>query len=86
MGARTSSVGHPDALNDTTAPVVVTLAQNYDAVAPKLDGYHSTTYRLTATDTPTVFFVRNDTAGASTGTTNASVRSPANATTAPTRS
>ncbi|GAA0300327.1 flippase activity-associated protein Agl23 [Halarchaeum salinum] len=72
MGAETASVGQPDALNDTTAPVVVTRAQNYDVVAPKLEGYHSTTYRLTATDTPTVFFVRNDTADA----TAASLASP----------
>ncbi|GGN19226.1 flippase activity-associated protein Agl23 [Halarchaeum nitratireducens] len=76
MGAETASVGHPDALNDTTAPVVVTRARNYDVVAPKLEGYEATTYRLTATDTPTVFFVRNDTASGAGSVDAATVRSP----------
>ncbi|GGM72861.1 uncharacterized protein (TIGR03663 family) [Halarchaeum rubridurum] len=75
MGAKTASTTSEGTLDDTTAPVVVTRARNYDAVAPKLEGYHAATYRLTATDTPTVFFVRNDTASGG-GDDAAALRSP----------
>jgi len=76
MGAETASTTREGTLNGTTAPVVVTRAKNYDVVAPKLEGYEATTYRLTATDTPTVFFVRNDTVGGSRRVAAATVRPP----------
>ena len=76
MGAETASTTREGTLNGTIAPVVVTRAENYDVVAPKLEGYEATTYRLTATDTPTVFFVRNDTVGGSRRVAAATVRPP----------
>ncbi|MFB6078216.1 MAG: flippase activity-associated protein Agl23 [Halarchaeum sp.] len=62
MGADTTSATSPSALDGETPPVVVTLAKNYGEVNSRLDGYHASAYRLTQTDTATVFFVRNETA------------------------
>ncbi|WP_435097662.1 flippase activity-associated protein Agl23 [Halarchaeum sp. P4] len=59
MGAQTASTTQLSALNGTTPPVVITRAENYDEVASYLEGYDAATYELTATGTPTVFFVRD---------------------------
>ncbi|MGB9986384.1 flippase activity-associated protein Agl23 [Salarchaeum japonicum] len=61
FGADSESTLSTEEVTAEQPPVVVALAEHYDDLNPALENYTAYTYRLTSTDTPTVFWIRNDT-------------------------